>query len=129
MNEKTYLDWKKDNENLISKTNFIFDFSNETYKRAKENGEKLVNFWWIWLITENDFEIYKKERERLDKEFEQLEKDDDFLFGAIKYELRNHEACYDYNFDVFEFLGIEKNERNFEIYKKAREEYLKSVEY
>ena len=131
---KTYNERNAENSAIYNNAWIIRAFSkeqleaNEEYKKAKANGEKL--YWYAgWLITKTNYEKLKEKQTQSEKEFEELSKNDDFLFDAIKHELNNHEACYDYDFDVFEFFWIERTERTNRIYKEAKKEYLQECDY
>jgi hypothetical protein len=69
-----------------------------------------------------------KEQLKSDREFEELTKNDDFLYEAMRYELSNHEFIYDRDFDVFNFLGIKRTPRTLEVYNKSKKDYFNSCD-
>lgn len=97
----------------------------KTYRQWKKEHAAI---WaaYKWEITE---EIHNNSESSW-KEFENLvEKSDDFLYEAIKYELANHEYCYDYSFDVLKYLGVRPNPRTVWIFNKAEKDYLKNCDF
>ena len=95
----------------------------KTYLEWKKDHYKIYE--WCKEITK---EIHE-ESENHWKEFNELSKDDNFLYEAFKYELANHEACYDYSFDVLEFFGLRANPRLIWIANKARRDYLMNCDF
>lgn len=97
---KTYLEWKKEHAAIWA----AYD----------------------WKITE---EIHNNSEASWSEFNDLVEKSDDFLYQAMKYELANHEYCYDYNFDVFEFLGVKPTPRTMEIFLRAKKDYFKNCDF
>lgn len=130
---KTYKQRKKERQDLVSNAHLIRAFSkeqleqNEDYKKAVENGEKLYNYCGA-LITKANFEKLSKKQNKSRKEFEKLCENDDFLFSAMRYELSNHEYAYNYDFDVFEFLGVKPTPRTMDVFLRAKKDYFNSYE-
>lgn len=97
----------------------------KTYRQWKKEHEA-IRAAYDWEVTE---EIHNNSENSWNEFYNLVEKSDDFLYEAIKYELANHEYCYDYNFDVFEFLGIKPNPRTVWIFNQARKDYFKNCDF
>lgn len=95
----------------------------KTYLEWKKDHYKIYE--WSKEITA---EIHDKS-EAYWKVFEELSKNDDFLYEAFKYELANHEACYDYSFDVLEFFWLRPEPRLIWIANRARKDYLRNCDF
>ena len=130
---KTYKQWKKERETIISQSHLIRAFSkeqlesNSDYQDAIKSGEKLYNYCGA-LITKKNYEEMSKKQDKSQKEFERLCKNKAFLYDAMRYELSNHEYAYDCDFDVFEYLGIKPTPENMDVFLKAKKDYLNSYE-
>jgi hypothetical protein len=78
------------------------------------------------------YKLQFKQSEDLNK---QLKESDDFAYCLFSYELRNHEFVYTNDLDDFlESIGlnsekIKNNERLFNIFLKAKKEYLNKMDY
>lgn len=130
---KTYKERKKEHANLIADAHLIRAFSkeqleeNKDYQEAVKNGEKLYNYCGA-LITKKNYEELSKKQDESMKEFEKLAENDDFLFSAMRYELSNHEYAYNYDFDVFSFLGVKPTPKTMDVFLRAKKDYMNSFE-
>lgn len=130
---KTYKERKNACQSNLDGVKIIRAFSKEQleenayYKEAVANGEKLYSFLG-WLITKPEYEKYKENEKKEKEEREELTKSEDFVVDAMKYELNNHEFCYDRDFDVFEFLGLKCTPENMRAYTKAKKAYFDELE-
>lgn len=76
------------------------------------------------MITKSNADKMFEAQRKSDKEFEELTKNEDFLFEAMKYELSNHEYCYDRDFDVFHYLGVKSSPYTMGVFLKAKKAYF-----
>lgn len=135
MEKMTYKDWKKFDQEAYNNSWIIFAFTkeqlekNEDYIKAKRDWKKFVSLFGGIITTENFDKLQKKLEENHKKFCELVDNDDDFLYEAMRYELGNHEFCYDMDFDVFNYLWIMRTERTEKIYSKAKSDYLNNCDY
>lgn len=126
---KTYKQRSQERADIISRSHLIRAFSkeqleaNKDYQEAIKNGEKLYNYCGA-LITKANYDKMASEQIKSEREFDELSKNDDFLYEAMRYELNNHEFIYDRDFDVFHFLGVRMTPRTLEVYNKAKKDYI-----
>lgn len=130
---KTYKERKKERENLISSAHLIRAFSKEQlesnadYQEAIKNGEKLYNYCGA-LITKPNYLKLAKKQDKSQNEFDKLCENENFLYEAMRYELSNHEYAYNYDFDVFHYLGVKPTPKTMEVFLRAKKDYMNSFE-
>lgn len=135
--KNTYKVFKDKQGEKINSFPMFFAFSNEQFEEGKKKlkikeNKDLVRTRAGGFIRKSDLEAYKNMWLELDSDLKQNMKDDSFLYDAFRYELNNHEfiITYDYE-DVLGVFGLEYDkltDRQLNILKKAKEDYLKAME-
>jgi hypothetical protein len=129
---------QKDVDNLP----VFFAFSNSQFKAGMEkNGLTIEDTDKIYKLGNTGGYYLKTNAKLIHDTFEKHEqekveamKDDEYLYGAFRYELANHEFCITLDAtDTLDVLGITEEEllndkRMFDIYVKAKVDYLKNCE-
>lgn len=137
---ESYLDMKARHEKEMNDFPFGFAFSNEQFKEMMEkwglsenDTDKILSIGMGGYIRKSDKEsmesLFKRHKEEKEKGFE----NDQFLQGAIEYELGNHEYIITYDLEPsLSALGysidILQDKRFKNILEKAKKNYLKDME-
>ena len=137
---ESYVNMKARHEKEINEFPFGFAFSKEQFKDMmsnwglnEENTDKIISIGMGGYIRKTDKEnmqnLFKKHKEEKEKGY----KNNDFLQGAIEYELANHEYIITYDLEpTLNALGfsldILQDKRFKTILEKAKKNYLKNME-
>lgn len=137
---ESYVNMKARHEKEINEFPFGFAFSKEQFKDMmsnwglnEENTDKIISIGMGGYIRKSDKEamhdLFKRHKEEKEKGY----KNNDFLQGAIEYELANYEYIITYDLEpTLNALGfsldILQDKRFKTILEKAKKNYLKNME-
>lgn len=129
----TYEDFKRDQQARLDAFPIRFAFNQSQLEKViSELGppETLYKIPGGGFIRKTDSDAFDKMLADFDNTFKEAKQDDEFLKGAIVYELGNHEYGYTYNpTDTIECLDLDMNDaRTKRIFAEAKREYLATVE-
>lgn len=113
--EKPYLQLKEEQRAEQNNLPYGFAFSNKQFDAMMEKWglnpekdiDKIVAIGCGGYIQKKDFEKIKEKNEEQDKKMDKLLKIASNLFGALVYEMGNHELIYNYDleFDICNCFG------------------------
>ncbi len=137
---ESYVNMKARHEKEINDFPFGFAFSNEQFKDmlkkwglTENDTDKIISIGMGGYIRKSDKEnmqnLFKRHKEEKEKGYE----NNDFLQGAIEYELANYEYIITYDLEpTLNALGfsldILQDKRFKTILEKAKKNYLKNME-
>ena len=115
--KETYLEMKKRHSEALDAFPMFFAFSKEQYIKGKEklgvtSDDDIVSVWCGGFVRKSDADAFVEMMESQTKELEHaLHTDDDFLYKAMVYKLRDTEAGYTGEMDdALNQLGLTKTE-------------------
>jgi len=118
----------------------VFAFGDKQFQEAKnklgeQDNSKLFTFGGGSLMRKEDKHLLIKHYELSEKEDAEAMQDDAYVYQMFYYELGNHEYCYTMDLtDTLNACGFDseedlrKNDRIFQICRKARNKYLEECE-
>ena len=133
-----YEELKENHSKRINEFPIAFAFSDKQLTEAMKklnvkSHKELLSIQGGGLIRKTDRTAYDQLFEDMNKEAEEAQADDEYLYQGFIYELGNHEYCI--TGDRYETLGVlgisperyHKDTRIFEIFNKAECMYMGSV--
>ena len=117
-----------------------FAFSNKQFEEAKEklnvtSNDELLSIPGGGMIRKTDREAYTKLFKDMNKETEEAQKDDEYIYESFLYELANHEYGITYDPEpTLEACGytveeVTNDSRLVDMFKKAKSKYLDGFVY
>lgn len=116
-----------------------FAFSNKQFEDMKNKlnvskNKELVSIGAGCFIKKTDLHLLDEYVDQRKESFNELMKDDDFMYDAFRYELGNHEYCISYDAEdalaeldmTIDQLNADK--RALKIFKIAKKDYLKAMD-
>jgi hypothetical protein len=119
-----YQELKVKHQEEFSNFPLFFAFNNaqfeEGLKKLNTTADNIVKIGMGGFIEKNNIEKFREFIDRHSAEMMDSFKNDDFLLGALVYELNNHEYCYTHDpADALKALRLKEEEIKPEILKKA----------
>lgn len=131
---ETYIEQKtRHGEELNAFQGLFWAFNNEQFQegldklgiKKEDAGEKLYSIDAGGYMLKSQSDAFKAMFKRHEQERKELRKNTKLLFGALVYELRNHEYCITYNpQDALDALGLTKDDVDASFLKKACREAI-----
>lgn len=139
---KTYTEWKDEKEKEINAIPLGFAFGKDQFLKMLERmglteencKDNLYSLGGGGYIKKTDSHLLKEFHKKYDCEWEELKKNEQFMYEAFRYELANHEYCITYNYeDTLDCLDLTEDEvvKNPMLVKalsRATKDYLKDME-
>ena len=139
---KTYTEWKDEKEKEINAIPLGFAFGKDQFLKMLERmglteencKDNLYSLGGGGYIKKTDSHLLKEFHKKYDGEWEELKKNEQFMYEAFRYELANHEYCITYNYeDTLDCLDLTEDEvvKNPMLVKalsRATKDYLKDME-
>lgn len=101
----------------------------------EDETDKVYSIGSGGIMRKTDAPAFNEMMIRHERERKEAFEDDQFVYDAFLYELGNHEFCITYEYEpTLSALGLTEDEvardvRLLKILKKAKDDYLKEVEY
>ena len=132
-----YEKFKEKQSEMINEFPQFFAFSNEQLeeglKKLNVKKEEILSTCAGGFIRKSDKEAYRQLWKELNKQEDEFLKDKKNLFGAIIYELGNHEYAYTHDAtDTLDCLGLKwetMTKEQKEVFGEAESKYLNSQEW
>ena len=101
---------------------------------SKDDTDKIYSMGYGGYYKKEDAPKFREMNEKLHREMKEAMEDEQFLYDMFYEELANHEFCITYEYDdTLDACGltleeVKSNEKMLRALKKAKDDYLASVE-
>lgn len=134
-----YRDLKDKHQKMLNDFPMAFAFSTKQFEEAKEklgvkSADELYSIPGGGMIRKSDGKAYGQLRATIAAEQTEAEKEDEYMYQGLRYELGNHEFIITYDpDDALGIFGLNLNEvmddeRLSKIFLRARNDYLQEAE-